>query len=59
MLSLALNDNPNLFKKDFLSSVFVPFSKFFDSLTKLIWLLSAFSDDKYPLCISFKKAIGN
>ena len=30
--SLALNNNPNLFKKDFFSSVFIPSSKFFNSL---------------------------
>ena len=35
--SLSTNDNPKLFKKDF-SGVFVPFSKFFNSMTKLLCL---------------------
>ena len=47
--SLALNNNPKLFKKYFLSSAFVPLSKFFNPLAKLICLLSAPSIDKCPL----------
>ena len=35
-LSPALNNNPKLFKKYFLSSVFVTFSKFFNSVGKLL-----------------------
>ena len=52
--SLELKNNPKLFKKDLLSSVFVPLSKFFNSLSKLLYLLSASSIDKFPLCISLK-----
>ena len=37
-ISLALNNNPKLYKKDFFSSVFVPFSKFFNSIAKLLCL---------------------
>ena len=50
--SLALNNHPKLFKKDFLSSFFVPLSKFFNSLAKLLCFLSAPSIDKCPSCIS-------
>ena len=53
--SLALNNNPKLFKKDFFESFFVPFSKFFKSIEKLFCLWSAFSNDKCPSCISLKK----
>ena len=52
---LALNNNPKLFKKDFLSSVFVPLSKLFNSLMQLLCLLSAPSIDKSPSCISLKR----
>ena len=34
--SLALSNNTKLFKKYFFSNVFVPFSKFFNSLAKLL-----------------------
>ena len=34
--SLALNYNSKLFKKDFFLSFFVPFSKFFNSVAKLL-----------------------
>ena len=37
--SLALNSNPKLFKKYFFSGFFVPLSKFFNSLAKLLCLL--------------------
>ena len=53
--SLALNNNPKISRKDFFSSVFVSFSKFFNSIAKLFCLRSAFSNDKYPSCISLKK----
>ena len=36
--SLALNNNPKLFKKDFLPSAFVPFSEFFNLIAKLLCL---------------------
>ena len=36
--SLALNNNPKLFKKDFFSSIFVLFSKFFNMIAKLLCL---------------------
>ena len=52
--SLTLNNNPRLFKKDFLSSIFVPLSKFFNSLVKLLCLLLAPSIDKCPSYISLK-----
>ena len=52
--SLALKNNLKLFKKDLLSSVFMPLSKFFNSLSKLLYLLSASFFDKFPLCISLK-----
>ena len=51
---LALKNNLKLFKKDLLSSVFVPLSKFFNSLSKLLYLLSASFFDIFPLCISLK-----
>ena len=47
--SLALNNNPKLFKKYFFSSAFIPLSKFFNSLAKL---LSGFSKITLPI-ISF------
>ena len=57
---LALNNNPKLLKRVFfLSSVFLPFSKFFNSFAKFLWLLWAFSNDKYPLRIPLKETIGN
>ena len=48
IFSLALINSPKLFKKDFFSSVLVPFSKFFNTTVKLLCLLSDFSNDKYP-----------
>ena len=48
-----------LFKKYFFSNDFVPFSKFFDSLGKLLRLLSALSIDKCPSCMPLKKTIGS
>ena len=50
--SLALNNNPKLFKKYFFSSAFIPLSKFFNSLAKLLCLLSGFSKITLPI-ISF------
>ena len=50
--SLALNNNPTLFKKYFFSSAFIPLSKFFNSLAKLLCLLSSFSKITLPI-ISF------
>ena len=56
--SLALKNNPNLFKKIFLT-IFVLLSKFFNSVAKLLRLLSVSSNDKYPARISLKNTIGN
>ena len=50
--SLALNNIPKLFKKDFFSKVFIPLSKFFNLLAKPVCLLSAFSIDNFPSCTS-------
>ena len=50
--SLALNNNPTLFKKYFFSSAFISLSKFFNSLAKLLCLLSSFSKITLPI-ISF------
>ena len=56
VLKLALNNNnPKLFLKSFCSIVFIPLPKFFNSLAKLLCLLSAFSVDKSSSCISLKK----
>ena len=40
--SLAPNNYPKLLKKKLFSSVFIPLSNFFNSLVKLLYLLSAF-----------------
>ena len=40
-LSLGLYNNPKLFEKEFFSSAFLPTSKFFNSLAKLLCLLSS------------------
>ena len=49
--SLALENSPKLFKKDF---VFLSLSKFTKSVTKLPYFLSASSNNKYcQLTISF------
>ena len=49
LFSLALD------KKDFYSNVFAPFLKLFNSMAKLLRLLSDFYIDKCPSCISLKK----
>ena len=53
--SLALYNNPKLFKKYFFKSVFIPLSKLFNPLTKLLCLLSIFSIDKCRSSVSLKK----
>ena len=53
IFSLALKN------KRFFSIVFIPLSKFYNSMAKLLCLLSASSNDKYPSCISLKNTIGN
>ena len=58
-LSLELNNNPILSKKNFFSSDFIPLSRLFNSLAKLLSLLSAFSIDKRPSYISLKITIGS
>ena len=58
-LALTLNNNPKLLKGAFFSNVFLPLSKSFNSLAKVLWLLWAFSTDKYPLHIRLKETIGN
>ena len=45
--SLALNNNPKLFKKDFFQVFLYPYQNF--------CLLSAFSIDKCPSCMSLKE----
>ena len=50
--SLALNNNSKLFKK---RNIFIPSSKFFNSLTKLLCFILAFSIDKCPLYIYLLK----
>ena len=57
--SLELNNNPILSKKNFFSSDFIPLSRLFNSLAKLLSLLSAFSIDKRPSYISLKITIGS
>ena len=52
---LALKNYSKLFKKDFFSHVFISLSKFFNSVAKLLCLLSASSNEKYPSCICLKK----
>ena len=53
--SPALNNNPILLKKAYFQVSFIPFSKFFNSKSKLLCLRSTFSNDKYPSFISLKK----
>ena len=55
MLSVALNNNPKLFKKNFFSSVSAPFSKFLNSIPKLLCLRSAFLTIKLLHKYLFKK----
>ena len=50
--SLVVNNNPKLSKTEFLSRAFVPLSKYFKSIAKLLCLLPAPSIDKFPTCIS-------
>ena len=54
--SLTLNNNSKLFKK---RNICIPSSKFFNSLTKLLCFILAFSIDKCPLYISIKKTAGS
>ena len=52
--SLALNNDPKLFKEHFFFTFLVPFSKLVNSIAKLLYSRSTFSNDKYPSCISLK-----
>ena len=54
--SLAINDNPNSFKKKNFQ-VFLYLSQI-NSIAKLLCLRLAFSNDKFPSSISLKKTIG-
>ena len=55
--SLALKIILSYLKKTF-SNVFIPFSKLFNSVAKLLCLLLASSSNKCPSFVSVKKAIG-
>ena len=46
--SLALNNNPKLFKKNSFSIAFLPSPKFFDLAAKLLCSSSVSSNDKCP-----------
>ena len=52
--SLALNNNPKLFKKTLFHLFFLPLSKFFILVAKLLCSSSAFFNDKCPSCIFLK-----
>ena len=52
--SIVLKNNRKLFKRDFFNFSHT-FIKFFNSLSKLLYLLSGSSNDKYPSCITLRK----